>query len=163
MIRGIFGLSVSATAAMLVPAIVGGCSQMKRAPRDHAGPGERTHPILAVLHKQAESWNAGDVERFMQYYWKSDQLTFSSGGSVTRGWAETLANYRRRYPTPERMGKVRFEAVEVIPLGAEAAMVLGEWHLERVPDALHGNFTLVFRKIDGRWLIIHDHTSRADS
>jgi ketosteroid isomerase-like protein len=24
-----------------------------------------------------------------------------------------------------------------------------------------GNFSLVFRKIDGRWVIVHDHTSRA--
>lgn len=161
--RSTFRIALFVTAAMICPALIAGCSQVKRASRDPEGPDHRAHPIRAVLRDQSDAWNAGDVERFMEYYWKSDRLTFSSGGIVTRGWAETLANYRRRYPTPERMGTVRFDAIEVFPLGADAAMVLGEWHLEREPDALHGNFTLVFRKIDGRWLIIHDHTSRADS
>ncbi len=119
------------------------------------------HPVLSILQEQVDAWNEGDIERFMQYYWKSDDLTFSLGGKVTRGWNQTLANYKRRYPTPEKMGRTHFNNLEVFPLGDEAALVLGEWNLERQTEPMHGNFSLVFRKINGQWLIIHDHTSRA--
>ena len=118
------------------------------------------HPVLSILRDQESAWNEGDIERFMGHYWKSDSLTFSSTGITTRGWEETLANYRRRYPTVEKMGKTRFYDLEVYPLCDEAALVLGRWFLNRQPDPLKGNFSVIFQKIDGRWVIIHDHTSR---
>src|SRR5262245_32515366 len=42
--------------------------------------------VKAVLNAQEDAWNRGDVDAFMQHYWKSDDLTFSSGGQTTRGW-----------------------------------------------------------------------------
>ena len=54
--------------------------------------------IAQTLQVQADAWNAGDIEEFMQTYWKSQLLTFSSGGSVRRGWQATLDNYKQRYP-----------------------------------------------------------------
>ena len=119
------------------------------------------HPVLAILRDQQSAWNDGDIERFMQHYWKSDRLTFSSTGKTTRGWENTLADYRRRYPSVEKMGNTRFENLEVFPLGDKAALVLGQWFLTRQPDPLKGNFSVVFQQIEGRWVIIHDHTSRA--
>ena len=116
--------------------------------------------IKALLIEQVGHWNAGDIDGFMQYYWKSDDLTFSSGGTTRRGWDETLRRYRERYPTPERMGKTTFSGLEVRSLGDTAALVLGRWELEREPDPIGGNFTLVLEKQDGRWVIIHDHTSQ---
>ncbi len=118
-------------------------------------------PVLKVIRDQEAAWNDGDIERFMQHYCKSDRLTFSSGGKTTRGWKNTMANYRRRYPTKEKMGNVLFDNLEVFTLGDKAALVLGQYHLKRKSDPLDGNFSLVFEKIDGRWVIIHDHTSQA--
>jgi ketosteroid isomerase-like protein len=119
------------------------------------------HPALSILRDQESAWNEGDIERFMEHYWKSDSLTFSSTGTTTYGWEETLANYRRRYPTVEKMGKTHFYDLEVYPLYDEAALVLGRWFLNRQPDPLKGNFSVVFQKIDGQWVIIHDHSSLA--
>lgn len=116
--------------------------------------------ITALLEEQKEYWNAGDIDGFMRYYWKSDDLTFCSGGKTRRGWGETLRRYRDRYPTPEKMGKLTFSEIEVRPVDGSAALVLGRWALEREPDPVGGNFTLVFERHAGRWLIIHDHTSR---
>jgi ketosteroid isomerase-like protein len=113
-----------------------------------------------ILTKQAAAWNRGDIDGFMEHYWKSDDLTFSSGGKTTRGWQTTKDNYKLRYPTRERMGKLTFDQLEVFPLGDTAALLLGHWHLDRT-NPVGGNFSLVFRKIDGAWVIVHDHTSRA--
>lgn len=116
--------------------------------------------ITAILNTQAEAWNRGDLDAFMEHYWKSDELTFSSGGKTTRGWSETLKRYRERYPTPEKMGRLKFDALEVTPLGESAVLVLGQWQVERDSEPLSGNFSLVVRKFDDRWQIVHDHTSR---
>jgi beta-aspartyl-peptidase (threonine type) len=118
--------------------------------------------IEAVLRLQAEAWNAGDIDRFMEHYWRSDNLTFSAAGQTTRGWQNTLDRYRQRYPTIEKMGRLTFDQLEIQPLGNNAALVLGQWHLARDGDALDGNFSLIVRKNDGRWLIVHDHTSRSE-
>jgi uncharacterized protein (TIGR02246 family) len=118
--------------------------------------------IKAVLTAQAEAWNRGDIDAFMEHYWKSDELTFSSGGQTTRGWQRTKENYQRRYPTRPSMGQLTFSDLEITPLGDAAALVLGRWRLTRDPSPVGGNFTLVLRPIDGQWVIIHDHTSRAE-
>lgn len=116
--------------------------------------------VETVIRQQEAAWNAGDIDTFVEYYWRDDNLTFSSGGKTTRGWTATRDRYRDRYPTREKMGTVKFSNLEITPLGDAAAMVLGEWSLARAEEPIGGNFTLVFRKLDGRWLIIHDHTSQ---
>ena len=116
--------------------------------------------VKEVLSTQQKAWNEGNVDAFMEHYWKSDDLTFSSEGKTTRGWNATLARYRERYPTPEKMGRLTFGDLEITPLGSSAALILGKWNLEREGDPIGGNFSLVVRKFDDRWLIVHDHTSR---
>jgi beta-aspartyl-peptidase (threonine type) len=116
--------------------------------------------LEAVFRAQAEAWNRGDIGAFMEHYWKSDELTFSAGGKTTRGWAATRKRYRERYPTGETMGRLTLSDFEITRLGDSAALVLGQWKLDRASDPVAGNFTLVLRKIDGQWVIVHDHTSR---
>lgn len=116
--------------------------------------------VETVLRRQEAAWNRGDVDAFVEHYWKSDDVTFSGGGKITRGWTATRDRYRERYPTRDTMGQLTFGNLEVTPLGDAAAMVLGEWALARDKDPVGGNFTLVMRKVDGRWVIIHDHTSQ---
>lgn len=114
--------------------------------------------IRIVLTKQATAWNNGDIDTFMDYYWKSDDLTFSSGGKTTRGWTATRDRYKQKYTSRELMGKLSFSELEVNVFTGDTALVLGRWHLDRKEPA-GGNFSLVLRKLDDRWLIIHDHTS----
>jgi ketosteroid isomerase-like protein len=57
------------------------------------------------------------------------------------------------------MGHLDFSGPEVRPLGNNAALVLGRWHLKRDSDELGGVFTLVFQRFPDGWKIIHDHAS----
>jgi beta-aspartyl-peptidase (threonine type) len=116
--------------------------------------------VESILRGQENAWNEGGLDAFMEHYWRSDALAFSSGGKTTRGWTETLNRYRERYPTPEKMGRLTLSGLEITPLGDSAALVLGQWNLERETEPVSGNFSLVLRKFDDRWLIVHDHTSR---
>jgi len=118
--------------------------------------------INAIILRQAEAWNQGDLVRFMSAYWKDDRLTFSSGGETHRGWQVTLDRYRSRYPDQKTMGKLTFSNLETQLLGTDNAMTLGQWQLAR-EKPVGGNFTLVWKKLDGKWVIIHDHSSSLET
>jgi len=126
-----------------------------------AGSADPGPAIERVLTQQAAAWNRGDLEAFMDGYWRSPDLVFTSGARVQRGWQTTLDRYVASYGTsPETMGRLTFSDLEIHPLGDGAAWALGRWRLDYDGgESPGGIFTLVFREIDGRWLIVHDHTS----
>jgi uncharacterized protein (TIGR02246 family) len=128
----------------------------------YAGPsdiiGEQKN-IRALLEQQRRDWNRADIDAFMKGYEKSDDLVFTSGGEVYRGWLSALERYKKNYPNPEAMGRLEFSNLEIRVLGSDVAVVLGKWSLTRKNDNPHGVFTLVLRKHGGTWKIIHDHTS----
>lgn len=116
--------------------------------------------IESILQQQSVAWNHSDIPGFMEAYWKSPRLTFSSGGQTTRGWEATCKRYQTKYDTPEKMGQLTFGNLETSLLNPNAALVLGTWKLA-LDDQSNpgGNFSLVFQKIQERWVIVHDHTS----
>jgi ketosteroid isomerase-like protein len=115
--------------------------------------------IRRLLTVQTESWNRGDVEGFMQTYWKSDSLMFIGKKGVVRGWQQTLDNYKKGYPDTAAMGKLSFDIVEVKPLSKEYAFVVGKWMLKRSIGDVGGHYTLLLRRIKGQWKIVADHSS----
>ena len=118
--------------------------------------------INALLDKQGNDWNRGDVDGFMEGYWKSPDLRFGSGGNVTRGWEETNARYKTNYDSREKMGVLTFSDQEVILLADDAAVVHGRWALERDGDTPGGLYTLILRKFEDGWKIVSDTTTSAD-
>ncbi len=148
---------------MVIPALalvpVGTLAGQLAPSKPAGGSAEMETEIRQLLRTQADAWNDGDLETFMATYWNSPELTFSSGGQTTRGWQATLDRYRTRYANREIMGQLNFDHLEFRPLGNSATLVLGTWHLHNNQGNPQGNFSLVLQKKDGRWLIVHDHSS----
>lgn len=115
--------------------------------------------IRQVMNTQQEAWNHADIETFMEGYWKSDSLKFIGRNGITYGWQTTLDNYKKSYPTPDAMGKLTFTILSLDILSETSAFMIGRWHLKRATDEPGGHFTLLWRKINGKWVIIADHTS----
>lgn len=115
--------------------------------------------IREILEKQTAAWNRGDIEGFMNGYWKNDSLMFIGKSGVTYGWSNTLKNYKKNYPDTAAMGKLAFTLIAVKKLSKEYYHVTGKWFLKRSIGDIGGHYTLLFRKIDGRWVIISDHSS----
>jgi ketosteroid isomerase-like protein len=115
--------------------------------------------ILKVLETQRVAWNNGDIDGFMQGYWKSDSLMFVGKDAPVYGWQKTLDRYKRSYADKAAMGKLTFTVLKVDLLDKTNAFMLGAWHLDREKDTPGGYFTLWFRKINGVWVIVVDHTS----
>jgi len=57
------------------------------------------------------------------------------------------------------MGELSFNDLDVQLISSESAFAVGEWRLVRIADTLNGRFTLIWRKINGHWFIIADHSS----
>jgi ketosteroid isomerase-like protein len=94
----------------------------------------------------------------MKGYWVNDSLMFI-GKSVTYGWQKTLDRYKKGYPDTAAMGKLTYTLLKFKPLSPVYYFVIGQWHLERSIGDVGGYFTLLFRKINGQWLIVVDHSS----
>jgi uncharacterized protein (TIGR02246 family) len=118
--------------------------------------------IQAVLETQVEAWNRGDIEGYLQGYWKSDSTIFISSGTVLRGWKTVLERYTKTYGTREKMGRLEFRELTIRLLSPTAAVAHGVWQLQRATDAPWGRFTLILEKKRDGWRITQDHTSSAE-
>lgn len=114
--------------------------------------------VLNLMKQQEDSWNQGDINGFMNYYWKNDSLKFIGKKGITYGWQQTLDNYLKSYPDKSAMGILKFEIKEATELSAESIYIIGSWQLQK-EKPVGGYFTLLWKKIKGNWVIVADHTS----
>jgi ketosteroid isomerase-like protein len=136
---------------LLLALLLVGCSSPARVERQ----------VRGLLDQQVRQWNAGDLEGFMQTYWRSEQTRFQSGGEVSLGWQPLLERYRQRYADRAAMGKLDFPELRVVVLAPDAALAYGRWGLQRAHDTPGGVFTLLLRRTAEGWRIVYDHTSAA--
>lgn len=115
--------------------------------------------IRQLLDAQTQAWNLGDINSFMKTYWQSDSLMFIGKSGVTYGWTNTLNNYKKNYPDTTAMGKLSFNVLLVKRLSSQYFHVTGKWYLHRSIGDLSGHYTLLLKKIKGKWVIIADHSS----
>lgn len=120
--------------------------------------------IVSVIEAQAAAWNKGDLDGYMAGYAKIDALIFTSGGKIRRGYQATHDAFMTKYAQDKsKMGRLLFEIVEVQPVGADGAIVLGTWNLTGSPSDGGGVFSVILERRPEGWRIVHDHTSSSGS
>ena len=117
--------------------------------------------IKKMLTDQQKCWNNGDIDGFMEGYWNSEELIFTSAKHMPAyGWQNTLERYKNSYPTKESMGELKFEFLNVkINSDSTTAQLKGCWELIRKEDNPKGEFWLDLKKFDNNWLIVKDSTT----
>jgi ketosteroid isomerase-like protein len=115
--------------------------------------------IRNILADQISFWNKGDIPGFMQGYWNSDSLVFVGKNGPTYGYNNTLRNYQKNYPNKDYMGILNFDILSVQPMEKDHFFVIGKFMLQRKVGDASGHFTLIFRRINGVWKIVSDHSS----
>ena len=118
--------------------------------------------IIQVLFDQQKAWNSTNINAFMEGYWQSDRLVFSGSGGPIYGWEATKKRYEKNYPDAAAMGTLRFTLLDMIQVDENTVQMQGRYDLIRTLGDNHGYFTLLWKKINKRWLIISDHTSAAN-
>ena len=112
--------------------------------------------ILAVMKAQEIAWSQNDLEGFMQGYWKSNSLKFYGASGLTKGWQQTLDNYKKGYPTKEHSGTLTFKINDISKIESNSYWVMGEYFLKRNIGDANGVFIIIFKKINGEWKIVAD-------
>jgi len=115
--------------------------------------------VLSVMEAQESAWNKGDLERFMMGYWQNEALVFVGRSGPTYGYVNTLDSYRKGYPDKETMRELHFDILHQQQWDNNTVQVIGKFTLIRSKDRPTGFFTLLFRKIEGQWKIVSDHSS----
>ena len=116
---------------------------------------------MKVMKFQENAWNSGDINSFMEGYIKSDELVFSGKSGPVYGWNETRNRYLKNYPDTQTMGQLKFTVNKIRSVSSDVAFLIGEYYLTRSTEDSYGHFTLFWKKINNKWLIISDHTSAA--
>lgn len=143
----------SIIAVIIIAALGMGCGQQGRDCEETV-----REEIGLAMKKQVDSWNAGELAGFMKYYWYSDEMTFHGGKRRLQGWETLNAMYAETYSGAQR-GILEFSGIEITALSPESAYVLGDWKVELPDTVKQGKFTLIWRKKDEGWRIVHDHSS----
>ena len=118
--------------------------------------------ILATIGRMETAWNRGDFRGYMAGF-KNPDVVFVSGGKFQQGWQGTLDHYIRDYGgSAERRGHLHFYNMKVDVLAPDAAMLIGQYRLQRGPRISEGVNTRLFRKVHGHWLITMNHVSAYD-
>lgn len=116
--------------------------------------------IRGLLQKQADDWNKGNLDQFVEGYKKSEDTLFVGATGIKRGSKAILERYKSTYPDREAMGQLTFSNLEVHVTCANSAYAVGEFRLEMAnKEHRSGFFTLNLIKSDGRWEIVADHTT----
>ena len=127
-----------------------------------ASPKSDRAAILAAVERMETAWNRGDFRGYMAGF-KNPGVVFVSGGKFQAGWQGTLDHYVRDYGgSAERRGQLHFYNMQIDMLASDAAMLIGQYRLNRGPRVTEGVNTRLFRKIRGRWVISVNHVSAYD-
>jgi len=115
--------------------------------------------ILSSMKQSQEYWNSGDLRGFMHNYWESDSLKFIGKNGITYGWQASLDRYLTSYPDKSKQGTLNFDFLHLEAVGQGNYFQVGKYTQFREHDTLSGHFSLLWKKIDGEWKIIVDHSS----
>ena len=100
-----------------------------------------------------------NIDEFMNGYFNSEKLVFSGKSGPVYGWKSTKERYLAKYSSKELMGNLKFDIDNIFLVKRGVAILLGKFYLKREIGDASGFFTLVFKKVKGKWYIISDHTS----
>jgi uncharacterized protein (TIGR02246 family) len=121
---------------------------------------EEGKAVVKVLMDQQDAWNETNLEGYLDGYWDNEKVRFVTNSKILNGLDEIREMYQKGYDSPEKFGVLTFDIQVVDVLSADLAMVVGKYQLKRENEKRRvGRFTLLFRKINGEWKVIQDHTS----
>ena len=131
---------------------------------DDAERSARRAEVSAMLARAAANWNRGDLDAFVDDYLPGASTTYIGGRGTLRGPAAIRAAYAPRFAPGVVRDSLSFDIIDVDPLGSDVLNMIATYTLSRrigTRDSVtaRGPTSLVLRRVDGRWRIVHDHSS----
>ena len=123
-------------------------------------PADPTAAIDSMLTASAAAWNRGDLDGFMSTYVDDSSTTFLTASGLGEGYEWIRNRYAPRFEPGAARDSLRFTELRVRPLGRDHALATARYVLfRRDSTTATGPFTVVLRRTEQGWKMIHDHTS----
>ena len=113
-----------------------------------------------MMDQGARDWNRGNLDAFMTSYLDSDRTTFVGRTSVLHGIPAIRNVYASRFAPGAQRDSLHFENMEVDLVAPNVALTIA-WYVLMRGDSVtaRGPTSLLMEKHEGRWVIVHDHSS----
>ena len=130
------------------------------ASRTPSDPAQVQREVLAVLDHGARAWDAGNLDDFVSDYLPDSETTFITKTRVLHGVEAIRGVYAARFAPGAQRDSLHFQNVEVDILGPDVVNTIA-WYVLTRGDSItaRGPTSLVMRRVNGRWRIVHDHSS----
>jgi hypothetical protein len=115
--------------------------------------------LISILEKQETDWNKGNLKGFLSAYWNSDTLRSLSVRGLQYGYDRLEKKLLKNYPDSVSMGHLDYDVIQIELIGEMDAMITGKWLRKNDKKFQGGFFTVLMRKIKGRWLIVSEQLS----
>ena len=120
---------------------------------------EKKKMLISILEKQETDWNKGNLKGFLSAYWNSDTLRSLSVRGLQYGYDRLEKKLLKNYPDSVSMGHLDYDVIQIELIGEMDAMITGKWLRKNDKKFQGGFFTVLMRKIKGRWLIVSEQLS----
>lgn len=152
-----------ATTALAGALVLGACwvepAERAELERAASGPGLEER-VRTALVASADAWNRGDLEGFLSVYLQSPRTTYVGDGGLRVGHEAIRRRYAPLFAPGAERDSLRFEDLRVRTVGEDVAVGVARWVLHRGGEVTGaGPFTMVLRRVEGTWKIVHDHSS----
>lgn len=161
-------LTAALTLALVSPAYAKQKNKKKKSSDDSGESNPVPMPPMPVseqintdIGQMLGAFQLGDVATMHKYY--ADYATFVSGtwDPPVVGWANYVPLYKREWSAYQAIQMIR-KNTYVFNVG-DVAWASYQWEFDAMsngqPFEARGQTTLVFNKVKGNWLIVHNHTS----
>jgi ketosteroid isomerase-like protein len=122
--------------------------------------GDPVKEVKEALDQQVKSWNAGELEKAMSYYWNSPDLLWINRGGVHKGYQPVYDDYKKSYTDKSQMGVYSYEPLHVESLNSDIVYYVFRWKIELDgKKQMGGVSSQIWKKIGNKWVVISEHAS----
>ena len=114
-----------------------------------------------LISEMMGAWQVGDIEKLHKDYADDVSVVNGNWAPPVFGWPSYLAAYQQQRT---RLQRVRMDRTNTyIKVSGAVGWACYQWDfsgtVDGLPSTAQGQTTLVLEKRNGRWLIVHNHTS----
>jgi ketosteroid isomerase-like protein len=143
------------------------CSACRLAPFAQDTESALADTLKARIEEAYDFTRPGVAGRMMALYPDTGRVISASGGQVTTSGDSLragIADFWRDAGQNMREPRWEWGDVYVDRLGSDAAVLTATWSIPHIaptgrPHVIRGAWTAVFRRIDGKWMIVAEHLS----
>jgi uncharacterized protein (TIGR02246 family) len=124
-----------------------------------AGAPDPEKEIYDQMMKMVDAWNRHDLDAYLDGFLHSDDIVMVVEGESVRGWDLLSKALHNGYPSPQEMGTLTVDRMQVQMLAPDLGFVLAWYTIVFPKKKVYGTDTAIVKKVPEGWRETISHTS----